>query len=166
MSSESVKEVFTTVVFLRRDDEVLLAMKKRGFGAGKWNGAGSKIEPGETSEACARRETLEEIGITALQLIKFAEMTFHELHEGTPSTVYSDVYICNTWEGEPTESEEMSPQWFSVSSLPLDSMWPDDTFWLPRVLAGEKLRCSFTFDSNSVITDHDIEAVKEFQSAA
>lgn len=29
-----------TIVFLVRDDKILLAMKKRGFGEGKWNGVG------------------------------------------------------------------------------------------------------------------------------
>lgn len=34
---------------------VLLGMKKRGFGAGKWNGFGGKVQPGETIEEAARR---------------------------------------------------------------------------------------------------------------
>ncbi len=35
-------------------------MKKRGFGIGKWNGFGGKIEAGETIEAAAIRELFEE----------------------------------------------------------------------------------------------------------
>lgn len=161
MSGEAVKEVFTTVVFPRKGTTILLAMKKRGFGVGRWNGAGGKIEPGETSEASARRETLEEIGINVLQLMKCAEMTFHELHDGVPSKVYSDIYTCDAWTGEPTESEEMAPKWFQINNLPLSDMWPDDAFWLPRVLAGEKLRCAFTFDNQGVITHHTIQPVEE-----
>ena len=38
-----------TLLFLRRDGQILLAMKKRGFGEGKWNGVGGKVEPGETA---------------------------------------------------------------------------------------------------------------------
>ena len=34
---------------------VLLGLKKRGFGAGKWNGFGGKLEPGETIEQAAKR---------------------------------------------------------------------------------------------------------------
>lgn len=34
---------------------VLLGMKKRGFGAGKWNGFGGKVQPGETIEEAARQ---------------------------------------------------------------------------------------------------------------
>jgi 8-oxo-dGTP pyrophosphatase MutT (NUDIX family) len=39
---------------------LLLGMKKRGFGAGKWNGFGGKIEVGETPRAAAIREMKEE----------------------------------------------------------------------------------------------------------
>jgi hypothetical protein len=39
----------TTLVLLFNDQgQILLAMKKRGFGVGKWNGAGGKIHEGET----------------------------------------------------------------------------------------------------------------------
>ena len=38
-----------TLLFLRRGaDEVLLGLKKRGFGKGKWGGFGGKIEKRET----------------------------------------------------------------------------------------------------------------------
>ena len=50
-----------TVVFLIRENQVLLAMKKRGFGEGKWNGVGGKLDPGETVEQALVRECQEEI---------------------------------------------------------------------------------------------------------
>ena len=34
-----------SLCLLLRDDEVLLALKKRGFGQGKWTGVGGKPEP-------------------------------------------------------------------------------------------------------------------------
>ena len=44
-----------TLVFLRKEGEVLLGYKKRGFGSGKWNGFGGKVEPGESvAEGAAR----------------------------------------------------------------------------------------------------------------
>jgi 8-oxo-dGTP pyrophosphatase MutT (NUDIX family) len=38
----------TLVFVFNPAGDILLAMKKRGFGEGKWNGAGGKVEPGET----------------------------------------------------------------------------------------------------------------------
>ncbi len=37
-----------TLVFVREGDKILLGLKKRGFGKGKWNGFGGKVERGET----------------------------------------------------------------------------------------------------------------------
>ena len=60
MSSKQRKVL--TLVLLREDNRVLLGMKKRGFGAGKWNGFGGKLEAGETVVEAAAREVREECG--------------------------------------------------------------------------------------------------------
>jgi 8-oxo-dGTP pyrophosphatase MutT (NUDIX family) len=51
----------TNCFFLNDRGEVLLAMKKRGFGAGKWNGVGGKVQEGEDIVVAALREIKEEI---------------------------------------------------------------------------------------------------------
>ena len=58
--------VQATLLFVVRDGQVLLIQKKRGLGAGKVNGPGGKLDPGETPLACALRETEEEIGVRAV----------------------------------------------------------------------------------------------------
>jgi len=45
-------------------------MKKRGFGVGKWNGYGGKLEEGESIERCATRELEEECGIVSHNMIR------------------------------------------------------------------------------------------------
>ena len=60
MSSKNRKVL--TLVLLRQENRVLLGMKKRGFGVGKWNGFGGKLEPGETVVEAAAREVREECG--------------------------------------------------------------------------------------------------------
>ncbi|HAM37373.1 TPA: hypothetical protein DCP42_01480, partial [Patescibacteria group bacterium] len=54
----------STLCFLIRDDEILLAMKKRGFGKDRWNGVGGKPDGEETILETAIRETQEEIEVT------------------------------------------------------------------------------------------------------
>lgn len=44
-----------TLVLVVQPPRVLLGMKKRGFGAGLWNGFGGKVQPGESIEEAARR---------------------------------------------------------------------------------------------------------------
>src|ERR1043165_611084 len=52
--------------FVIRGRKILLIRKKRGLGAGKFNGPGGRIEDGETPLASAIRETEEEIGVTPI----------------------------------------------------------------------------------------------------
>ena len=80
--------------------EVLLIRKKRGLGAGKINGPGGKIDPGETSEQCAIRETQEELGVTALAPVKHGELWF-QFVDGLSLRV--DVFIATAHEGTAIE---------------------------------------------------------------
>lgn len=127
------KKAKTTLVFLRQHDQILLAMKKRGFGVNKWNGAGGKVEADETIEAAAIRECQEEIGVTPKHLIYRGELHFIDLPDVEH---YCYVYEVTEWHGDPIETEEMRPQWFSIDDIPYDTMWPDDRFWLPTFLQG------------------------------
>lgn len=136
----------TTLLFLLTDQQILLAMKKRGFGVGRWNGVGGKIEEGESIEQAAARECFEEIGVQPTQLQKVAHLTF-TFPDGT-TDVLTHVFVTRQWQGEPSETEEMAPQWFAHADIPYGTMWPDDQLWLPHVLEGKKLVASFAFDKN------------------
>jgi 8-oxo-dGTP diphosphatase / 2-hydroxy-dATP diphosphatase len=153
----------TTLLFLvkRTNGEIsdlCLAMKKRGFGAGRWNGVGGKVSGAESIEDAARREAQEEIGVQADSLKKVAELSFSFPHKPEWDQLVH-VYISESWKGEPCESEEMRPQWYSVDSLPFESMWPDDIFWVPRMVKGELLKASFSFGESDVILSKHIETV-------
>lgn len=154
---------YYSLVFLVRDDEVLLAMKKRGFGAGKWNGVGGKVEPGETKEQAMIRECQEEITVTPT---KFKKVAFHDFILGSdtdaPWHQWADVYIATEWDGEPTETEEMAPQWYKRDAIPYKKMWDDDIHWLPLTLEGKLLETTFTFDKDDHMLTKDIREVSGF----
>lgn len=154
--SNTHTDVRRTLLFLVRDGQILLAMKKRGFGAGNWNGVGGKLEPGETVEQALVRECREEVGVTPLSWRKVAEHDFVQDATTEPWHMFVYAYITEQWEGEPTETEEMRPQWFSINEIPYSSMWDDDIYWLGRVLSGEQLRGEFTFDQNNKMISHSI----------
>lgn len=148
-----------TLVFLVDENRVLLAMKKRGFGAGRWNGVGGKINHDETTEAAAIRETTEEIGVTPLSLELCAKLNLYFLAEPLEKDWNQQVvvYKCNKWKGDPSESEEMAPKWFDKTSLPFADMWPDDPDWLPLVLAGNLLIADFAFAKDGSISEFNVK---------
>jgi len=152
-----------TILFLRREGEILLAMKKRGFGVGKWNGVGGKVEPGETPLQAAIRECEEEIGVTPQHVHKLCELDFY-LTNDPDFNNYAHVYEATTWQGEPHETDEMAPQWFALTAIPYDKMWGDDRLWLPKVLAGERFRGTITVDGDENIVAHDLIPTQEFDA--
>jgi len=151
----------TTLCFLQTETDLLLAMKKRGFGEGKLNGIGGKVQGDETPEQALVREAFEEIEVT-LEEDKLEKVAVIYFNFETKSEWNQEchVYFVSEWEGEPTETEEMRPEWFSKDALPFNKMWPDDIHWLPKVLAGEKVRCEFFFDDNQKMKeDFTIDAL-------
>lgn len=151
-----------TILLLLREDEVLLAMKKRGFGEGKWNGVGGKPNPGETIEETAVREAKEEIGITPKNIKRVAVISFHfplvPEEKGWGQKV--SVFTTTEWTGEPRETEEMKPQWFKIKDIPYKEMWWDDEIWMPKIFNGSLLKASFMFGENEKVDDYYVNEVQ------
>lgn len=145
----------TTLCFVHTDAEILLGMKKRGFGEGKWNGFGGKVAANETIEEAAKRELFEESGITAHELEKRGVVEFE--FQGNPEIIEMHVFRATRHEGEPKESEEMRPRWFQHHEIPYTAMWPDDSIWLKHFLAGERFAGYFLFQGNDTILKHTLK---------
>ena len=151
-----------TLSYLLRDDGICLALKKRGFGEGNWNGFGGKLHDGETITEGAVREIEEEccVGVKESDLEKVAVVEFI-FEDGAYLEVHT--FFTRIWNGEPEETDEMKPQWFSYDQIPYDHMWKDDEHWLPRALAGEKLRGKVWFDhTNTDIKEMQWRQVRDF----
>jgi 8-oxo-dGTP diphosphatase len=130
--------------------QVLLIRKKRGLGAGKINGPGGKMDPGETSLQCAIRETQEELGVTAFDPVKHGELWF-QFVDGL--SLHVDVYRATCWRGEAIETPEAIPLWTPLSALPFEEMWADDRFWLAEVLIEKKhFIGKFLFEGDTMLS--------------
>lgn len=137
----------TTLCYPIQDTRVLLAMKKRGFGEGKWNGPGGKVQEGESIEDACRRETLEESGVIVGALERRGIVRFK--FEGKPEWENEcHVFITTDISGQPRETEEMRPAWFEIAAIPYGDMWEDDAHWLPDVLSGGRVDRTFFFDGD------------------
>lgn len=138
-----------TLCLLMKEGKILLAMKKRGFGMGRWNGVGGKVNEDENIETAAAREVREEIGIKVKpeNLVPSGKLKFYfrnkpewdqEMH----------IFLAKDWVGESRESEEMKPQWFDIDKMPYESMWPDDKYWLPLFVKGKNVAGEFHFSDD------------------
>ena len=129
--------------------EVLLGLKKTGFGAGKWVGPGGHIEDGEKPASAAAREVREEAGLLVSPdaLARMAMLTFR--FPSRPAwDMTAEVFTASYYRGEPRESAELAPRWFAADALPLSSMWDDARYWLPLVLAGRPVEATITFGAD------------------
>jgi len=140
----------TCLCLLRRQaasgPEVLLGLKKTGFGAGKWVALGGHIEPGEKPAAAAVREVQEESGLIVLtdSLAHMASIEFR--FPSRPSwDQTAEVFTTWAYQGEAAESDEIAPAWYGEDKLPVELMWDDARYWLPLVLAGQHVDVLITF---------------------
>jgi len=140
-----------TISFCLKDNEILLGMKKLGFGAGKWNGFGGKVEESEEIKSAAAREIFEESTLqveeAALEQLAILQFYFESEH-----VFECHVFLVKQWQGNAKESEEMRPEWHLIDNLPFDEMWEADRKWMPLILSGKKIEgiVNFNVDGSEV----------------
>ena len=105
------------VVFVRQG-QVFLAKRQGAHGEGSWGSAGGHLEFGETLEDCARREAMEELGVSVgeLRVLCFSNIVAYDRH-------YVDVEFLGDigdQEPVPTASDGSLGDygWFPLSNPP------------------------------------------------
>lgn len=157
MSNDVQRKKVLTLCFIYDGSRILLGMKKRGFGAGRWNGFGGKVNGGETVEEAAIRELKEESGIVPHRVERRGMLRF--VFEGDPVAMEVHLFSVLSYDGEPRETEEMAPRWFAHDEIPYSEMWPDDRYWLPLFLEGKQFEGEFIFADHNTIVKHTLEEI-------
>lgn len=99
-----------------RGDKTLLVQSRRW---GRWSTPGGHLDYGESPTECARRETVEEAGIT-LGVVEFLAITNDVMPDR--GTHYITIWMCGEAEageisvGDPEEIADA--RWFGLDSLP------------------------------------------------
>ncbi|MFJ3958446.1 8-oxo-dGTP diphosphatase [Arthrobacter sp. NPDC090010] len=135
--------------------EVLLGLKKTGFGAGKIVGVGGHVEPGESDAQAACREVFEETGVSVREAdLTDAGMVRFVFPARPEWNMDTRLFLASRWDGEPRESPEIAPEWFAVDALPVERMWQDADHWLPLALSGAVLDVDVTLNTdNATVRD-------------
>ena len=127
---------YETIVYVFRDDEVLLFEKKRKFLIGNFVPPGGKLDAKDNGSfsACAVRELWEETGkgINALEIVAIGEILFdnskRDFGKGIGQEPNHKVYFfeATKYKGEMRETEEGRPLWVKWSEVEKLKMPPGD----------------------------------------
>jgi 8-oxo-dGTP diphosphatase len=137
-----------TLLFIMQPGRILLINKKTGLGAGKINGPGGRIDPGETAREGAIREVREELCVSPTGVREAGELSF-QFVDGY--ALHGTVFTAAGFEGTLCETREAAPLWTPLEAIPFDQMWADDELWFPLLLAGRRFRGFFIFDGDAML---------------
>jgi 8-oxo-dGTP diphosphatase/2-hydroxy-dATP diphosphatase len=150
------RKVMTVAIFYDPSSgKILLGLKKRGFGVGRWNGYGGKVKEGESIRKAARREIFEEAGIIAKDLEEVGKIDF-EFVDKPDEILEVHFFKIGGYYGNPRETEEMRPGWFEAHNIPYDLMWPDDKVWMPLFLQGKNFEGRILFRDQDTILESQV----------
>jgi 8-oxo-dGTP pyrophosphatase MutT (NUDIX family) len=79
---KSVKQtdlIGRTLVFLRKENKILLGKKLRGIGTGNVVGISGIVQAGETFEAAAKREATEKIGVQVKDIREICHLVYYHV---------------------------------------------------------------------------------------
>ena len=143
-----------------KDKQILLGMKKRGFGAGRWNGFGGKLKDGDSIESALVRETKEECDLEIVEHEKVGIIEFE--FEKNPEILEVHIFKIIKFTGKPKETNEMLPRWYNFDKIPYNIMWQDDKFWLPLLIENKIFKGKFIFDKEGkIIKSQELKIVNK-----
>ena len=148
----------TTLCYLRRADEWLMLYRNKkphDPNAGKWIGIGGRIEPGETPDACIRREVFEETGI------ELRSAHFHGvIHFRSDAWEDEDMYLYSSDDFE-THNElalcdEGELAWIKDKELFDLPMWEGDRLFLRQIAEGrDQISMTLSYEGDKLISASD-----------
>jgi 8-oxo-dGTP diphosphatase len=143
-----------TLCYVHQNDKTLMLhrIKKAGdIHAGKWNGLGGKLEPGESPEQCVIREVREESGLSIIApqyhgLLVFANFKMEDW--------YVWVFGADQFSGDllsQDDSLEGHLEWIADNQLTTLNLWPSDLLFLPWLQMGKIFSARFQYDNEKML---------------
>ena len=117
-------------VALIRGGEVLLIQRARAPFQYLWTLPGGRVEPGETAEACARREILEEVGVRIERIDPVVQLVLSE------GRYLLQVYVSSRFAGDIVPSDEiLAHRWLPAAGIGALPTTPELDMVLARAFA-------------------------------
>lgn len=147
---------YATLCYLKSHGKTLMMhrIKKQGdMHAGKWNGLGGKLLPGETPEACAIREVQEESGLTMINPVLRGILTFPAF--ANDDDWYAFVFVGHEFNGDLIESDEGVLAWVEDEALLDLNLWEGDRIFLKWLEKDAFFSGRFAYIAGQ-LTEHEV----------
>ena len=145
-----------TLCYVRSRGKTLMIhriKKQDDMHAGKWNGLGGKLEPGESPEDCVVREVREESGLLVQNPELRGVLTFPRFSKDEDWYVF--VFVAESFTGVVIDSQEGVLQWIENERLLELNLWAGDRTFIPWLDHGAFFSGKFVYNDGAL---HDYEA--------
>ena len=142
-----------TLCYIRKEAYTLMVLrnkKKNDMHAGKWNGLGGKLEPGETPEECAIREVFEESGLLVKNLVFKGIITFPAFDN--QEDWYTFIFIIDDFDGHLIDSPEGHLDWIHDDDLLTLNLWAGDRIFIPWLDQPGFFSGKFIYEEKKLVT--------------
>lgn len=153
---KSIMLKLATLCYVRHQGKTLMLhriKKANDMHAGKWNGLGGKLLPGETPEQCAIREVQEESGLTLINPVLRGIITFPAF--SNDDDWYCFLFVGNQFTGELIDSPEGVLAWIDDTALFDLPLWPGDRIFMRWLDLDAFFSGHFTY-VNGEFKDHQV----------
>lgn len=126
----------TSLCYIEKDKKYLMLhriKKQNDINKDKWIGVGGKFENCESPKECARREILEETGLTVGKLEYRGIVTFVDLSDKEPFTEYMHLFWTDDFTGELIDCDEGNLEWVEISKMNDLPHWKGDEIFLDLI---------------------------------
>jgi 8-oxo-dGTP diphosphatase len=146
-----------TLCYLKDDGRVLMLhrnKKTNDLHIGKYNGLGGKLEARESPLECAKREVLEESGLSANSFQFAGHITFPNFDGSNDWSVF--LFTASGISGSLlTDPPEGDLVWVKQDELLELNLWEGDYIFLPWVMAGKRFLAKFEYHDGRYI-EHSV----------
>ncbi len=148
----------TSLCYIEKDDAYLMihrVKKKNDANHDKWIGVGGKFESGESPFDCARREILEECGVTVKNLNYRGIVTFVSDEYGTE---YMHLFTATEYDGEINyDCDEGNLEWVKKEKIKNLPIWEGDKIFFELLERGERFFSLKLRYEGDKLKEHTIE---------